>query len=191
MGLGNSNEGGKKFVTIVGGKWTLRVPEGTPGAVVRVLEKGPNAGKEIHELYYDHIDGELVGGIIKQGQFGTDICIDLKDGETYTVQIPMESQYFSQFAKMVPNIDPTKPLYLGLGYDKERGKNFLYGKQNGETVHSAYTKDNPNGMPPPVEKMVKGVKKWDFEAQENFLYEVVTEFFATVFVGGMEEGSPF
>jgi hypothetical protein len=41
-----------------------------------------------------------------------------------------------------------------------------------------YTKDNPNGMPPPVEKTVKGQQKWDFSEQENFLYEVAVAWLA-------------
>ena len=185
MGLGNNSGGNKKFITIVGGKWTARVPEGTEGATERVLEKGPNAGKPIYELYYSYVDGNIVGGEIKQGNFGTDICLDLEDdGVVYTVQIPLESGYFSQFAKAVPNIDPTKKLFIGLGLDKERNKPFLYMKQDGQTVHSAFTKDNPNGCPPPIKKEVMGKTKWDFEDQENFLYGKVVDFF-----GGVEDST--
>ena len=184
MGLGN-NSGSANFITIVHGKWTLRVPEGTEGASSRVLEKGPNAGTAINELYFDYIDGELVGGEFKTGQYGTDLCLNLRDDKDYTVQIPLESGFFSNFAKACPNIDPTQKLFLGLGKDKEKDRFFLYLKQGGDTVHSAFTKDNPNGMPPPVKKSVKGVEKWDFEDQENFLYDQVVDFLAAI--GGAEK----
>lgn len=188
MGLSNGNSSNGKFVTIVNGKWTLRVPEGTDGASPRVLEKGPNTGTTVWEKYYDHIDGALVSAHIKHGQFGADLCLNISDDAEYTVQIPVDSQYFSVFGKVAPNLDPTASIFLGLGYDKEKGRTFMYVKQDGQTVHSAFTKDNPNGMPPPEQKMVKGVKKWDFEDQENFLYSKVEDFIALL--GGEAPPAP-
>ena len=188
MGLSNGNSSNGKFVTIVNGKWTIRVNEGTDGAQPRVLEKGPNAGTTVWEKYYDHIDGSLVSAHIKHGQFGADLCLNISDDAEYVVQIPVDSQYFSVFGKVPPNLNPTADIFLGLGYDKERQRTFMYVKQGGQTVHSAFTKDNPNGMPPPEQKMVKGVKKWDFEDQENFLYQKVEDFIALLGGGSPVEG---
>jgi hypothetical protein len=188
MGLGNNNQMSKRFITIVGGKFTLRVPEGTDGATMRVLTKEGYEGKEVWEKYFDHVDGMLVGGELHEGKFGTDLCLDIKDDVIYTVQIPVNSPLFEQFAKCVPNIDPTNWLFLGLGYDKGRDKHFLYikqGKNHDVSVHSAYTKDNPNGLPPAVEKKVMGKIKWDFEAQKEFLYGNVVDF-----LGMLSESKP-
>jgi hypothetical protein len=76
----------------------------------------------------------------------------------------------------MPNIDKSKALFLGIGYDRERERHFLYAKQNGDKVLMNFTKENPNGMPPPTKKTVKGKEVWDWEEQENFLYEVAMDF---------------
>ena len=54
MGLGNNNSGGVTFVNVVNGKFTIRVPEGTEGAVTRVLTGGTNKGREVTELQYQN-----------------------------------------------------------------------------------------------------------------------------------------
>ena len=178
--LGN-NGGNKKFITIVGGKWTLRVPEGTEGAVARVNK----VGDTVNELHFDYVDGEVVGGRIKAGQFGSTVEIDLQDeGEQYIVQIPVPEaggigDYFMSFGKACPNIDPTKKLFLGLGSDRD-DRHFLYLKQGGQTVHAAFTKDNPNGMPQWEKKEVMGKVKWNADEQNEFLYQQIIDFFGTV-----------
>jgi len=190
MGLGKNEQGSVKFVTIVVGKFTVRVPEGTMGSVARTMTKEGYEGKVVYELYYDHIDGELIQGHIKDGNFGQDLCLKMRDGEeTFIVQIPVNSGYFEAFAKCVPNIDPTQWLFLGLGYDKEKDKHFLYirqGKDGSTKIHSAYTKDNPNGLPPAVQKKEMGKTKWDFTEQKNFLYESVIDW-----LGVAEDEAPF
>jgi len=181
MGLGNTG-GDKKFFTIVGGKWTLRVPEGTEGATERVNK----VGDTVHELYFSYVDGMVVGGRIKQGQFGNTVEIDLKDeGETYQVQIPVPEaggigDYFMTFGKCCRNIDPTKKLFFGLGNDKEKDRSFMYLKQDGNTIHAAFTKDDPNGMPQWEKKEVMGKTKWNADAQNEFLYQEIVDFLATV-----------
>ena len=176
MALGNNSGGGRKFITIVGGKWTLRVSEDTAGATARKLTSGPNEGSEVHELYYDHIDGMIVGGEIKYGKFGTDICIDLDDeGESFTVQIPLQSSYFSVLAKVCPSIDVSKKIFLGLGYDKEKNRNFLYVKQDDKTIHACFTKADPNGMPEAFKELVMGKEKWNKQGHCN-ANEVAAQF---------------
>tara|TARA_Y100000310_G_scaffold278929_1_gene297737 strand:+ start:346 stop:942 length:597 start_codon:yes stop_codon:yes gene_type:complete len=177
MGLGNNEGGNSKFVTIVGGKWTLRVPEGTEGAVPRELTKGANKGKEVHELYFDHLDGSLVGAELKTGQFGTDLCLDIEDeGVVYNAQMAAESDFFASFAKCCENIDPNKQLFLGLGQPKGEGFPYLYVQSDGKQLTSNYTKDNPNGCPPWEKKEKMGKVVWDRDAQNNFLYDIVVKF---------------
>ena len=189
MSLGNTG-GNKKFLTIVGGKWTLRVPEGTEGATERVNK----VGDTVHELQFSYVDGMVNGGRIKPGQFGSTVEIDLVDGdETYQVQIPVPEagqigDYFMTFGKACPNIDPTKKLFLGLGHDKKDDRSFLYLKQDGQTIHAAFTKEEPNGMPPWEKKEVMGKTKWNADDQNEFLYQQIVDFFAAV---GDGEESPF
>lgn len=181
MGLSNKKSNQQTFVTIVGGKFTIRLQDGdtNPDAVERVLEKGPNAGKTVRELQFTHLDGMIESGEMHQSDFGTDFTLIMSDGdESFKFQIPLESQYFGQVAKRLSNIDHTKNVVFGLGWDKEKQRNFLFIQQDGVSVHMNYTKDNPNGMPPPVKKTVKGQDKWDFEDQENFLYDVAIDWLA-------------
>ena len=180
MGLTNGATTSSKIVTIVKGKFTIRLPEGAddPTAVERTLEKGVNAGKVVKELQYTGIEGTIERCYVDESDYGANFITELIDdeGARFKLQIALDSQFFGQYAKRMPNIDTAKPLFLGLGYDRERGRNFLYAKQGEEKVSMAYTKDNPNGLPEPTKKTVKGKEVWDWEEQENFLYEVAMDF---------------
>jgi len=183
MGLSNKTANNQTFVTIVGGKFTIRLQDGdtNPNAVERTLEKGPKAGSVVRELQFSHLDGMIKSGEMHKSDYGVDLTLVMEDGdEGFKLQIPLESQYFGQVAKRLPNLDPTKKVVFGLGWDKDRQRNFLFIQQDGGSIHMNYTKDNPNGMPPPVKKTIKGVEKWDFEEQENFLYEVAIDWLASL-----------
>ena len=181
MALGNTG-GDKTFVTIVGGKWTIRVPEGTAGAVSRENK----LGVEVHELQYSYVDGMIVDGRMKSGEYGTTLELDLQDdGTLYNVQIPVPAagkigDYFMSFGKCAPKLDATKKLFLGLGFDKTRQQPFLYLKQGGESIHSAFTKDAPDGMPQWEKKEVMGKAVWNADAQNEFLYGKIIDFLALV-----------
>jgi hypothetical protein len=180
MGLTNGSSNSSKIVTIVKGKFTIRLPEGSddPKAVERTLEKGVNAGKVIKELQYTGLEGKIQSSYVDESDFGTNFVTELEDdeGSRFKLQIPLDSQFFGQYAKRMPNIDKTKPLFLGIGYDRERERHFLFARQEGNKVLMKYTRDNPNGLPEPTKKTVKGKEVWDWEAQENFLYEVALDF---------------
>jgi len=180
MGLTNSETSNSKIVTIVKGKFTIRLPDDSdnPKAVERELTMGVNAGKIVKELQYTGIEGSIERCYVDESEYGVNYMTELVDDESsrFKLQIPLDSQFFGQYAKRMPNIDTSKPLFLGLGYDRERGRNFLYARQGDEKVSMAYTKDNPNGLPEPTKKTVKGKEVWDFEEQENFLYEVAMDF---------------
>lgn len=180
MGLTNSETSNSKIVTIVKGKFTIRLPDDSenPKAVERELTMGINKGKIVKELQYTGIEGTILRCYVDESEYGVNYMTELVDeeGSRYKLQIPLDSQFFGQYTKRMPNIDTSKPLFLGLGYDRERGRNFLYAKQGEEKVGFHFTKDNPNGLPEPTKKTVKGKEVWDFEEQENFLYEVAMDF---------------
>lgn len=180
MGLTNSSNSSSKIVTIVKGKFTIRLPEGTdnPDAVERTLEKGANAGKVIKELQYTGIEGTINKSYVDESEYGVIYVTEITDdiGDSFKLQIPMDSQFFTQYAKRMPNIDKTQPVFIGLGFDRQKEKHFLFAKQNGEKVSFAFTKDNPSGMPQPTKKTVKGKEVWDWEEQEEFLYKVAIDF---------------
>jgi len=180
MGLTNSTNDSSKIVTIVKGKFTVRLPDDAdnPKAVERTLEKGANAGKVVKELRYTGLEGKIQSCYVDESDFGANFVTILEDedGARFKLQVPLDSQFFGQYAKRMPNIDKSKSLFLGIGYDKDRQRNFLFCKQEGVNVPMKFTKDEPNGMPEPTTKTVKGKEVWDWEAQENFLYEVAMDF---------------
>jgi len=180
MGLTNTSSVTSKIVTIVNGKFTIRLMDDTdhPKAVERELTKGVNAGKIVKELHYTGLEGTIDKCYVDESGYGANFVTELVDDEDsrFKLQMALDSKFFGEYAKRMPNIDVSKPLFLGLGYDKENGRSFLYARQNDEKVPMAYTKDNPNGLPQPTKKTVKGKEVWDWEEQENFLYEVAVDF---------------
>jgi hypothetical protein len=174
MGLSNGNQNQGTIVTIVGGKFTVRLDDNdtNPNAVERKLEKGPKAGQTVKELKYSSLSGKITSCLIRDGEYGSDLVFGMKDGdEVFTLQVPLESRYFGQIVKRLPNVDPSHTVVFGIGEDKQTHKPFLFIKQNNEQVKMAYTKDNPNGMPTPTQRTVKGKAVWDFMEQEDFLYK--------------------
>jgi hypothetical protein len=180
MGLETVSNSTNKFVTIVNGLFTIRLPDTSddPKAVERTLTKGPNAGKVVKELQFNKLSGKLTSSYIDKSDYGSSLIFNLVDGsESFKLQLPVESQFFSQIVKRLPNFNlDSEETEFNMGYDTERDKPFTYLRQDGATVPMHFTKDNPNGMPQPKQKTVKGEKKWDWEDQENFLYDVAVEF---------------
>ena len=74
-----------------------------------------------------------------------------------------------------------------LAKSKLDDKPYLFISQGGEPIKFAFTKDNPNGCPPPVQKNIKGKTVWVWEDHENFLYELVVKFVNDLSDNDMEE----
>jgi hypothetical protein len=183
MGLSNTG-GGIKFVTINGGKFTIRLKDGdnNPDAVERALgERSPTPGKIVRELKFNHLDGKIIGGEMKEGKYGTDMCFDIEDeGEIFKLQIGLDSGFFGQVTKRLPNVDPSERVDFFIGTDSETKKPYIYIQQNGETCVMAHTLKEPNGMPMRVERTVKGKVEYDYTDQENFLYDVACMFLDSI-----------
>ena len=172
-----------KIIDINHGQFNQRLqdgedaPQGTT-LTVRELTAGPNQGKEVREARANALPNNImVGAEFADSKYGSNLILNLVDEDEtrYDLQIKVDSQFFGQFVKRIPNLDLDKAVSFILGKSKE-GKAFMFLQQDGVTVKSAYTKDNPNGLPQPSKKTVKGKEVWDWEEQENFLYEVALDF---------------
>lgn len=153
MGLGN-HEGGK-FITIFNGKFTQRVPESTEGAIQRTNKEN----KVVFEKYYDNFTGKLVGIQTKDSSYGKQWVFSFKDQlEVYNLALSYSSGFASAFLKMLPNIDVSKEMLVSPSVQEVDGKkkSSLFVKQDGVWIKSAYTKDNPNGLPQWEQKQIKG-----------------------------------
>ena len=176
-------------VSIVGGKFTLRVPEGTPNSVPRKLTKGKNEGSIVHELHWSTLENVHImsGALVKSEHLsGLNAEIVVKNfltGEEALLSLPSDSRYLKEFIKRIPSIDFNQAvnLELHLGKKKTRtGGDTYYLKivQNGKAVPSVYEKWSRDengkpkvelllGMPDAVEKR----DGWDFSAQNEFLWD--------------------
>jgi hypothetical protein len=96
-------------------------------------------------------------------------AITLQDEEgLINVQLSSDTSPAKSWVKITPNIDITKEVELSCFKDKQNpDKTVLVVRQNDAALKFAYTLDNPNGMPQGVQR-ANG--KWDFGAQEDWLY---------------------
>ena len=152
-----------------------------------------NIGDKKYELY-DSFEGVIVGMSTKDGLYGQELCLDLKDGgEVYQLQLRIKGEdkpgqlakqtsHFIAFAHCCPIIDPTKPVEfipsLKIVDEKKRAALFL--KQNGETLKWAFKKGE--GMPDPEEVFNKKgeLVSIDWSEVETFRMNKVNEFSAKV-----------
>lgn len=171
--MGLENREGGKYITILGGKFCVRVAEGTPGAVERVNKEG----RTVHEVFYDSFTGKLIN-IRKrtEGKYGPQFEFDFRDrGEVYTLQLSASNSYATNLLKILPNADLTQEMKVQPSQKIEDGKtkSSLFVSQNGVTLKHAYTKDAPNGMPPMEQITVKGQLVWDDTKRLEFLTEMM------------------
>lgn len=171
MGLGNKEHA--NFISILGGKFCRRVPEGTEGAVTRINK----LNKTVHEMFYDNFTGVLTDIRIKESaDYGKswEFVFDV-NGEAYIIQVSYSNSYAKAFLKMLPNIDLSQKMTLTPSLKEVDGKpqSSLFVNQNGAAIKHAYTKDNPNGMPKMVQIKVKGNDVWDDTDILVFLTEMV------------------
>lgn len=192
---GNMNRG--TIITIVKGAFTQRLsvgeeaPEGTQLST-RVLEKGPNAGNEVREARADCLERNIItSASFSTTDYGTNFMLQLvdEDDQDFQLQLPVESQFFAQFVKRIPNIERDKSVTFVMGKDTEKDRYFLYLAQEGQSVKMAYTRDNPNGMPQPTQR-ANG--KWDWSEQEDFLYKKAQDYIEELkSENGITEEIPF
>ena len=171
MGLDN-REGGK-YITILGGKFSQRVQEDTPGAVQRTNK----LGKVVFEKYYDSFTGKLIRIRTQDGGgYGKNWVFDFRDnGEVYHLQLSYSNSFATAFLKMLPNVDLSKEMKVSPSIKEVDGKNksSLFINQDGVAIKHAFTKDQPNGLPPMVEVTIKGEKVWDDTDRLVFLENMV------------------
>lgn len=173
--MGLENRAGGKYITIMGGKVVMRVSADTKGAVARVNKMG----KTVHELKYDSFTGRLLNIRERESaEYGPQFEFDFQDGpdgEIYTLQLSASNSSATNLLKILPNADLTKEMKIQPDQKMVDGKakSSLFVSQDGTTLKHRYTKDNPNGMPPMVQIMVKGKQQWDDTDRLEFLKAMV------------------
>ena len=168
--LENRAEG--NYITILGGKFCQRVPEGTEEAVTRVNK----IGNTVHEKFYDSFTGKLESIQVKDGNYGKTWNFGFRDQEElYILQLSYSNSFSTAFLKMLPNADLTQEMKVSPSMKEVDGKtkSSLFINQNGVALKHAYTRDNPNGMPDMEQVTVKGELVWDDTKRMEFLHNMV------------------
>ena len=169
----------KTYLTFQSGKVVERVPQGTPNAVSRVLQDGPNAGKTIWERRDDFVEGMLVSiKKEKSNDFGWRWKITIVDEEeACTIELPYSSGYAKALLFAIEGANLSVPIKFVPKMTTKDGKNKhylnLYQAPYNESLKWNYTKDSPNGIPQMKQIKVKGVDVWDDSEQLEFLEKML------------------
>jgi hypothetical protein len=167
-----TNQINYSYFTVLNGKFVQRVKEGTPNA-----EKRKNKNDVIvYELFFDTLEGRLISIDTRVGDYGKEIHFIISDGkETMKLQQPFSSTVSKSYLSRILNCNLKGTLEFCVGFDKEKERTFAYLRQDGQTVKSLYTKDNPNGLPEMKKIKVKGQETWDDSDQLEFFDKLLTE----------------
>ena len=180
-------KGNNTYYNIVNGKISTPCEETTEGVKTRTNSEGTIK----HELHYSGLVGQITNVSFKAGKYGRQLEVKLTDGGANDVlNIECNSGYGSSFLNKIANVDLTKPVKIEVFAIKEgdKTKQLLTIKQAGESglidskIATAYTKENPNGLPQweqiflkdgvtPVLKNAKNT--YDTTAQENFYTNLI------------------
>lgn len=176
--MGLENNSNAIYLTISNGKICRQVASKTEASKERTNKNG----KLVHEEFYDKISGMLVDIKVREveiaGQQSKFWELKIEDeGKFYQLQFNYSSGYASCFLKSIPNADLSKRISFIPKMAEENGKKktTLFVTQGGSPLKHFYTKDNPNGLPQMVQKMVKGKNVWDDYDMMQFLEKMINE----------------
>lgn len=166
-----------------------RCSENDPDAVRRDYEL-PTGGKgTVFEKVYSYVEGYIAGIEYQEGQFGTQIMVDIHgtNGDACTLTIGSESRFAEPFLEKLPNIDPKEIVRIQpFSYEKD-GKNRcgVTVTQDDERIESAFKTYNAEtkqfsyllGYPAPeaAEKMNKDKWKLYFQQTRIWLRDYLEE----------------
>ena len=104
---GKTFEGGRTYLSIVGGKIRNKVTEDTPGAVLRKYEL-PNGTKgEKWELVYESWEGQIKSLRMNETEYGKYLEVEFEDA---VLSIHADSRYFGDFVKKLASADLSQAI---------------------------------------------------------------------------------
>ena len=145
-------------------------------------------GQARYYFVYDYIEGLITGFRTKEdeimGQKKLFFQIQMDDnGETYTIEIDSDSNYFQSFAMTVLNADVNQPVKLSPFMKEEEGKkkSGMFVLQFDKPMKYKYTKDNPGDLPGiEITKNKQGkIVDIDREQRNKFLFEELNKWISS------------
>lgn len=193
MGLSNSSQSRKTYVSIIGGRFAIKAKEGEEGAVKR---KNKN-GDEVWEKVYDSLSGIISSVSVEKNDFlkAFQYVVEVNDvGDVYTVNIPADSRYGDSFAAKLMNLTKNG-LYTMFPYDyqadgkKNIGIAIYEGPEvvKGQGIKPFNSREVPNGMPVPKRQLEDDEYKAYKIAQRKFFREQVASWGATTSVSNTNQ----
>lgn len=166
------------YLSVSNGKLVRQLKEATKDTTSRINK----VGKTVNEEFYKDLTGIITKIDTKENDYGKQWQIVFTDGEDkYMVQMPYSSRYSSSFLKALPNVKQGEvvrfmPWEMADKNDASKRVNgiTMYQDQDGNgmtKVLSAFTKDEPNGLPQMKQVKVKGKLTWDDSDMMAFLEE--------------------
>lgn len=164
--LGHRNN--STFVGTFKGKFTLNVPEGTPGA----LSRETKTGKRVIYLAFETFTGRITKVEKKAGDDFDNLHIHLEhQGKNYILSLGYMDNTTSCFWNHMENLDYSKPVTIEISEYNER--TYLFFKQGGEKVPAKYTKDNKGAKPEWKKVMVNRKETWDRGDEISFFENIM------------------
>lgn len=186
MALNKGEGAGTIYLSVANGKLVRQFKQATKESAERVNK----TGKTVHEEFYKDLTGIITKIETKENDYGKQWQIVVQDGEEkYMVQMPYSGRYSSSFLKALPNVKQGQPIrFMPWEMQDKSDSNkkitgvTMYQDQDGNgmtKVLSAYTKEDPNGLPEMKKAKVKGKIVWDDSEMMEFLEEQAKEWVAS------------
>lgn len=184
MALNKSEGANTVFLSVADGNLVRSHKVANANTVERITK----TGKQVFEEKFKDLTGMITGIATKENDYGKQYQITFTDGdEKYVVRMPYSSRYSASFLKALPNVDGTKLVKLmpwsmtdkndaskkitGVALYQNDGNGFV-------KIATAFTKEDPNGLPQMKKIKVKGKETWDDSEMSEFLENVAKEWMA-------------
>ena len=172
MGLNQSQQDSVIFLQISNGKIVRQSKVPVENSVSRINK----LGREVHELFYDSINGVITDVITRESEYGKSWVVSIKsEGKLYKLEFNYSSGYATTFLKALPNVSFGNIVTLSpkLIIDGDKKKSVLFISQDGKGLKHFFTRDNPNGLPELKKIKIKGKESWDDSDRMEFLEQYV------------------
>lgn len=171
--------GNNVYLSIFGGKLAMKTNAENPNGLKRLNKNGVT----VFEEFFTGVKGMIKQVAISDTQYGKELIISVVNGETtFVIQTSTSGGYSFGFLSRLPNVDFTQPVEIKpfdlIDKATNKKKNLLVVYQEGKgyeknKVPSAFTKDEPNGLPQMKKIMFKGAEVWDDTERVEFFEQMI------------------
>lgn len=186
MGLNKSENAGTVYLSVANGKLVQQHKQPNENTIERVNKQG----RTVYEEFFKDLTGVITKIETKENDYGKQWQIVFVDGDDrYLVQMPYSGRYSSSFLKALPNVKQGQAIRFmpwEMSDKKDSNKKItgvtVYQDQDGNgmtKIPSAYTKEDPNGLPEMTKAKVKGKIVWDDSDMVSFLEEMARDWIST------------